>query len=175
MPSRSSQPGITRRGVIRRAVGVAAATNVIRAQLSIGAVKADVPSVRIPHLTAKAKHVIFCFMQGGMSHVDIFDPKPALDRHDGEPTFNDNLQSQGPGHRKWLKSPWAFRQHGQSGTPISSLLPHLANCVDDFTVIRSMRGEPFALNPGGVTISTKRTPASINRRARRQCVAYRSF
>ena len=98
------------------------------------------PPIRIPHFVPKAKHVIFCFMQGGMSHVDIFDPKPGLDKHDGEPYFNANLQSQGPGNRKWLKSPWTFRQHGQSGTPISSLLPHLSQCVDDFTVIRSMRG-----------------------------------
>lgn len=97
------------------------------------------PSVRIPHFVPVAQHVIFCFMQGGMSHVDIFDPKPVLDQQDGKETINDNLQSQGPGKRKWLKSPWEFRQHGQSGTPLSSLLPHLAKCVDDFTVIRSMK------------------------------------
>ena len=96
-------------------------------------------SVRIPHFTPQAKHVIFCFMQGGMSHVDIFDPKPMLKKYDGKQTFNDNIQSQGPGNRKWLQSPWKFRRHGESGLPLSSLLPHLANCADDLTVIRSMR------------------------------------
>ena len=129
---------LSRRYMIQRAMGVAASVSLLgRHQLAAEA--GALPPARPAHLAPKAKHVIFCFMQGGMSHVDIFDPKPALDRHDGEPTFNDNLQSQGPGHRKWLKTPWAFRQHGQSGTPVSSLLPHLSQCVDDFTVIRSMR------------------------------------
>ncbi|MEZ6060614.1 MAG: DUF1501 domain-containing protein [Planctomycetaceae bacterium] len=97
-------------------------------------------SVRIPHFVPQAKHVIFCFMQGGMSHVDIFDPKPVLDEYDGRNTINDNIQSQGPGSRQWLASPWKFRQHGESGIPFSSLLPHLAACADDVTIIRSMRG-----------------------------------
>ena len=120
--------------MIRRSLGTAASVGLLP-HSSTGADS----SVRIPHFAPQAKHVIFCFMQGGMSHVDIFDPKPMLDRHDGEQTLNDNIQSQGPGHRKWLKSPWRFRQHGESGIALSSLLPHLANCVDDLTIIRSMR------------------------------------
>ena len=130
----SSEANVSRRTMLRSALGAAASTGLL-----LGHAQQGDASVRIPHLVPKAKHVIFCFMQGGMSHVDIFDPKPMLDKHDEKPTFNDNIQSQGPGNRKWLKSPWKFRQHGESGIPLSSLLPHLATCVDDLTVIRSMR------------------------------------
>ncbi len=126
---------ISRRALLKQSLGAASV-----GMLGASPVHAAARPRCIPHLRPKAKHVIFCFMQGGMSHVDIFDPKPALAKHDGETYFNANLQSQGPGNRKWLKSPWTFSQYGQCGTPISSLLPHLSQCVDDFTVIRSMRG-----------------------------------
>jgi hypothetical protein len=126
---------LSRRAMMRMSLGAAASASLLPGDVS-GSPRSD----RIPHIVPKAKHVIFCFMQGGMSHVDIFDPKLLLDKYDGKETFNDNLQSQGPGNRKWLKSPWTFRRHGESGIPISSLLPHLAKCVDDLVVIRSMRG-----------------------------------
>lgn len=125
---------IDRRAMLRTSLGAAIG---VSAQPSL--MRAAASAVRTAHRVPRAKHVIFCFMQGGMSHVDIFDPKPALDKHDGAETFNDNLQSQGPGSRRWLKSPWKFRQHGDSGIALSSLLPHLARCADDLTVIRSMR------------------------------------
>lgn len=93
-----------------------------------------------PHFPAKAKNVIFCFLDGGVSHVDSFDPKPKLaeldDQPAGEvenPTANKN--------RKWLKSPWKFRRHGESGLPVSELFPHIASCVDDIAVIRSMKAD----------------------------------
>jgi hypothetical protein len=91
-------------------------------------------ATRPPHFAAKAKNVIFLFMDGGVSHVDTFDPKPALATHEGEPwTGNPN--------RKWQKSPWQFAQHGQSGMWISELFPNIAKCADDIAVIRSMKGE----------------------------------
>ena len=93
-----------------------------------------------PHFKARAKNVIFCFMDGGVSHVDSFDPKPKLAEMDGKdvgkvanPTANAN--------RKWLKSPWTFTPHGQSGLPVSDLFPHLAACADELAVIRSMKAE----------------------------------
>jgi hypothetical protein len=92
-----------------------------------------------PHFAPRARHVVFCFMQGGMSHVDLFDPKPALARYDGQPGDNKNAQSQSGGNRKWLKSPWRFHRHGEAGVDVSELLPRLAGCADDLTVIRSMR------------------------------------
>lgn len=94
----------------------------------------------VPHFTPKAKNVIFCFMDGGVSHVDSFDPKPKLGELDGKP-FTESKNPTANGNRQWLKSPWEFQQHGQSGMPISSLFPHLAKCADDLAVIRSMKAE----------------------------------
>jgi hypothetical protein len=87
-----------------------------------------------PHFPAKAKNVIFLFMDGGVSHVDTFDPKPALARHEGEPWSGDPA-------RKWVKSPWQFAQHGESGMWVSELFPHIAACADEIAVIRSMKAD----------------------------------
>jgi len=92
-----------------------------------------------PHFAAKAKNVIFCFMPGGVGQMDSFDPKPKLAELDGQAAVLDNYVA-GP-KRKWLKSPWAFRQHGQSGLPVSEIFPHIASVADELTVIRSMKSE----------------------------------
>lgn len=96
-----------------------------------------------PHHAVKAKNVIFLYMDGGPSQVDTFDPKPLLDKYDGqdpgklfnvEPTqFNNNGNV--------LASPWKFQQHGESGIPVSELFPHVATCVDELAIIRSMVSE----------------------------------
>jgi len=88
----------------------------------------------------RAKNVVFCFMDGGVSHVDSFDPKPVLDRNDGR-AFRDSRNPTAMGNRQWLKSPWIFRRRGQSGMPISDLFPHIATCADDIAVIRSMKAD----------------------------------
>ena len=92
------------------------------------------------HFPVKAKNVIFCFMDGGVSHVDSFDPKPKLDELDGKP-FTESKNPTANGNRQWLKSPWTFQKHGQSGMPVSSLFPHIARCADDLAVIRSMKAD----------------------------------
>lgn len=92
------------------------------------------------HHRATVKHVIFCFMDGGVSHVDSFDPKPKLDELDGKP-FLESKNPTADGARQWLKCPWSFRRYGQSGIPVSSLFPHVAACVDDLAVIRSMKAD----------------------------------
>ena len=92
------------------------------------------------HFRPKVKNVIFCFMDGGVSHVDSFDPKPKLADLDGKPC----TESKNPTanvKRQWLKSPWEFKQHGQCGMPISSLFPHIARSADDIAVIRSMKAD----------------------------------
>ena len=102
--------------------------------------RADESGVRFPsrtHHRPRAKNVIFCFMDGGVSHVDSFDPKPKLEELDGKP-FTESKNPTANGNRQWLKSPWTFRQHGESGLPVSSLFPHIAACADDIAVIRSM-------------------------------------
>jgi Protein of unknown function (DUF1501) len=97
-----------------------------------------------PHIPARAKHVIFLFMDGGVSHVDSFDPKTELERRHGEKIGNrrptPKSQSVSP-DRTWKKSPWAFQSHGQSGLPVSELFPHIARRADDLCVVRSMVGE----------------------------------
>ncbi len=91
-----------------------------------------------PHFAAKAKSVIFLFMDGGPSQMDTFDPKPRLNAEDGKPlpfrppTTVFNISD------KILGSPFAFKRYGQSGTPVSELFPETATCVDDLCVIRSM-------------------------------------
>jgi hypothetical protein len=91
------------------------------------------------HFAARAKHVIFIFLCGGVSHVDTFDYKPELERLDGKPLTGkgpvDTFFAQ-PGNL--LKSQWPFRQRGKSGLWVSDLLPHLAGCADDLTVFNSM-------------------------------------
>lgn len=99
------------------------------------------PSGELPqHFPCKAKHIIHVFLNGGMSQVDTFDPKPELTRRAGQMLPFANLQTE----RRTgvaLPSPFAFQQHGESGIPVSDLFPHLSKCVDEMTVIRSMHAE----------------------------------
>jgi hypothetical protein len=87
---------------------------------------------------ARAKRVIFLFMHGGPSTVDLFDPKPLLQRDNGKPLPFDGprIVSSSPGNL--LGSPWSFKQHGQSGAPVSELLPHIGSIADDLCFVRSM-------------------------------------
>ncbi|MCY3011395.1 MAG: DUF1501 domain-containing protein [Planctomycetota bacterium] len=92
------------------------------------------------HFPPKAEHVIHIFLNGGMSQVDTFDPKPELTKRGGQMLPFDNLQTE----RKTgvaLPSPFEFAQHGESGIPISDLFPSVAKCADDLAVIRSMHVE----------------------------------
>ncbi|NOZ41007.1 MAG: DUF1501 domain-containing protein [Planctomycetes bacterium] len=96
-----------------------------------------------PHHQVRAKHVIFLYMDGGPSQIDTFDPKPLLEKFDGqdpgklfkvEPTqFNNNGNV--------LASPWKFKQYGEAGIPVSELFPHVATCVDELAIVRSMVSE----------------------------------
>ena len=93
------------------------------------------------HHTPRATRVIFLYMDGGPSQVDTFDPKPRLNREHGQPIRMQAPPTQFIPHDsvpRVLGSPFRFRRHGQSGTPVSELFPHLAECVDDICVVRSM-------------------------------------
>ncbi|MEW5976051.1 MAG: DUF1501 domain-containing protein [Acidobacteriota bacterium] len=94
---------------------------------------------RAPHFPGKAKSVIFLFMYGGPSHVDLFDPKPELTRLHGKPMTGKGALDVffgNPGNL--MASPYRFKKHGQSGIEVSELYPHLAACVDDLAVVRSL-------------------------------------
>jgi hypothetical protein len=93
-----------------------------------------------PHFPARAKHVIHLFMNGGPSHVDTFDPKPALARYAGKPLPNPNLRTERRTGAA-LPSPFPFRKYGRSGIEVSDLFPHVAASIDDIAVIRSMHAD----------------------------------
>lgn len=93
---------------------------------------------RAPHYAAKAKSVIFLFMDGGPSQLDTFDPKPALRRLHGQPIPMKTPTTVFNIGDKVLASPFEFKQHGQSGAWVSDLFPHVATCGDDLTIVRSM-------------------------------------
>ena len=98
-------------------------------------------AARTAHFPAKAKNVIFLYMDGGPSQVDTFDPKPMLDKYDGQPPHEviGKLEpTQFANIGKILKSPWKFRQYGESGIPVSDLFPHIATCADELAVVRSV-------------------------------------
>jgi hypothetical protein len=93
-----------------------------------------------PHFDAKAKSVIFMFMVGGPSHIDLFDPKRDLQKHQGQPlpkSFGMPVSQFTKGDTPLLASTRIFSKHGQSGLEVSDLLPHLATCVDDIAFLRS--------------------------------------
>ena len=87
----------------------------------------------------RARAMISMFMQGGPSHIDLLDPKPTLDRLDGEDFPGEVKYDDAAGaSREVMASPWKFAKHGECGMDISELLPHLASIADDITLIRSM-------------------------------------
>lgn len=108
----------------------------------------------------RAKRVIYLFMSGGPSHVDTFDPKPKMLAYDGQPipkSIVDNVhfamidQQQRPLVKA---SPYRFKQHGQAGTLVSELLPHVSQVVDDICVCRSMRSAVFNHDPAVALLNT---------------------
>src|SRR5207249_12071861 len=88
----------------------------------------------------KAKRVIHLFMNGGPSHVDTFDPKPALEQYAGKLLPKENLKTE----RKTgaaFPSPFKFQKHGRNGIEVSEIFPNVASCIDDICVIRSMHAD----------------------------------
>lgn len=111
-----------------------------------------------PHFPGKAKNVIFMFMEGAPSQMDLYDPKPALQKYAGQP-LPDSLASQlrlafTKKDAKILPSPRVFRPHGQSGIEFSDYIPHIASCADDLCLVRSMQTEAFNHHPGQALLFT---------------------
>jgi hypothetical protein len=96
------------------------------------------------HFPAKARSVIFLFMAGGPSHLETFDPKPLLNKLEGQrrpKEFGEVKYQQIQSNAKLLGTRRTFRKHGQSGIEVSDLFPHIASCIDDIAVIRSCHGD----------------------------------
>ncbi len=97
---------------------------------------------RAPHFEPRAKRVIFLYMSGGVSHVDSWDPKPKLFADAGKSVSVDEFQGRKGDFRMFAKRPqWDFAPHGRCGTEVSALFPHMAGCVDDLCLIRSMKSD----------------------------------
>jgi len=143
--SRSFDPGpLSRRRLLQRAgggFGMVALAGMLGTQNAAAhsALKAGL------HYAPTAKRVIFLFMNGAPSHVDTFDPKPALRTHEGEKPSGKLYKKPSGG---WMASPFQFAQHGQGGLVMSELFPKLKHCADDLCVIRSMHTDQPNHEPG---------------------------
>ncbi len=121
----------------------------------------DPLAVKKSHYPAKAKNVIYLFMGGGPSHLEMFDNKPLLSKFDGTLPPADLLK----GYRSAFINPnsallgpkFKYAKHGQSGTELSELLPNLATVVDDIAVIKSMKTDAFNHAPAQILMSTGNT------------------
>ncbi|MBX3178411.1 MAG: DUF1501 domain-containing protein [Candidatus Hydrogenedentes bacterium] len=147
-PNLAHSKAITRRQFFSRSatgVGVAALASLL------GAKSEAAVSARLSHMAPRAKRVIYMFMSGGPSHLDLYDYKPYLVQHDGEPVPESFMEQQRFAFIKGVPNiggtRWKFNQHGQSGAWFSELLPHIASISDDIAVIRSMHTEQFNHDP----------------------------
>ncbi|MBX7074330.1 MAG: DUF1501 domain-containing protein [Pirellulales bacterium] len=125
---------------------------------SRAATAADAAIVSAPHHAPKAKNVIYLFMAGAPSHLELFDYKPQLEKYNGQLPPADLLK----GYRAAFINPnsallgpkFKFAKHGQCGAEISELLPHLAGVADDLCIIRSMQTDAFNHAPGQIFMNT---------------------
>lgn len=150
-------PALSRRDVLSRAgggLGSLALATILHGEASA--------APQPPMHPATARAVIFLYMVGGPSHIETFDPKPALRKLDGEPL----PQSFGEIKSQFIKqgtpvmgSNWEFNRHGRSGLEISTLYPHLATCADDLAIVRSCHSESFVHAPAMYQVVTGRTQA----------------
>lgn len=115
-------------------------------------------AAKAPHFAPKAKNVIFLFMAGAPSQIDMFDPKPILQKHDGEPIPDEVVQGEDfafiQGTPKLLGSPFEFEQVGESGQWVSELMPHFKTIADDCAVVRSMQTDQINHAPAQIFMNT---------------------
>jgi hypothetical protein len=109
-----------------------------------------------PHHAPKAKRVIFIYISGGPSTIDMFDPKPALLKYDGKPAPFEIKGRALNGSQQVLASPWKFTRAGKSGRPVSELLPNFASVVDDVAFVRSMTTDRIDHSTAQFTFATGR-------------------
>ncbi|MFN7923357.1 MAG: DUF1501 domain-containing protein [Bryobacteraceae bacterium] len=108
---------------------------------------------RQPHFAPKAKHVIFLFLNGGLSQIDSFDYKPKLDEYDGKPLPYKMPRTEfAVGNL--MRSPFTFKQYGPNGTWVSELFPHMAGILDKLCIIRSMYTDIPNHGPGMMMMNT---------------------
>jgi hypothetical protein len=117
---------------------------------------------RQPHFPPRAKRVIFLFMHGGPSHVDTFDPKPRLEQDNGKPIpFKRSLTFAEGKLGGLMKSPWGFKQYGESGIPASDLFTRVGAHVDELCMIHSMVGD--GVDHGGAVLQLQTGTINFSR------------
>jgi hypothetical protein len=149
---------ITRRHFFRRgtlSIGSMALASLFNEEVSANpSPHSDPLTSRPAHFPPRVKNIIFLFMCGGPSHVDLLDPKPKLSELDQQPVPEELIRGERfafiTGRPKLLGSPYTFQQHGESGLPVSSLMPHLAAIVDDIAVVRSVHTNEFNHGPAQI-------------------------
>ena len=135
-------------------IGAAALTSLLNPTLFADTAMAP----KKPHFPAKCKNVIYLFMAGGPSQLDLFDYKAALTKLDGQPCPEDLIKGERfafiKGVPKLLGSPHSFARYGQSGAQLSSLLPHLAKIADDVAIVKSLHTTQFNHAPAQIFMNT---------------------
>ncbi|MBI3693804.1 MAG: DUF1501 domain-containing protein, partial [Acidobacteria bacterium] len=155
------RPAASRRDILRLAAngfGAIALEHLLARDLG-AKTRVNPLAVKAPHFPAKAKSVIFLYMVGGPSQIDTFDPKPLLKKYEGQrlPESYGKVTSQFTnGDTPLMASPWEFKKYGQSGIPVSSLYPRLAECVDDICFVRSFYTESVVHAPAMYQVHTGR-------------------
>lgn len=147
-----TQSGLSRRQLLSRAAGgfgMLSLAGLLGQSQSSSA--APAPRLARPHFRPRAKRVIFLFMNGAPSHVDTFDPKPALEKYKGQEP-GEKLYRNRKG--KFMPSPFKFSKHGQAGIEVSESLPNIAGVIDDCCVIRSMHTDVPNHEPGLLKMHT---------------------
>jgi len=153
-------PGVSRRDFLAHAGGGAGMLALATLLSDDGLLAANPGEHGKPHFEPKAKRVIWLFMHGGPSHVDLFDPKPDLARFAGKPlpeSFGEVMTRRKVARNPLLGPVKPFRRHGKSGLEISDFLPHIAEHADELAVIRSCHGDSvnhpqsvYQMNTGSV-------------------------
>ncbi len=150
---------ISRRGALQSLAcgfGYLAATGMAHEEARAASTNPLAP--KQPHFLPRAKRVIFLFMQGGPSHVDTFDYKPALAANHGRPIEFDDARvlakTRQIQKQRVMQSPWSFRQYGQCGQHVSELFPHIAQHVDDLCFLKGMHTDGVAHGPSTLFLHT---------------------
>ena len=153
----------SRREFLAKAGG--GAGGIAMAMLSADAAGASaIPTTRQPHVEPRARRIIWLFMHGGPSHMDLLDPKPDLVKYAGQPlpaSFGEVMTRRKVAQNPLLGPIKPFRPRGQSGIEISDFLPHIAECADQLCVVRSMHGDSvnhpqsvYQLNTGSIRMGS---------------------
>jgi len=154
----STQSQLSRRHLLKSAAcgfGGLAAAGLLAENTAVAASHPLAP--KPPHFAPRAKRVIFIFMQGGPSQVDTFDYKPRLEKDDGKKLEFRVARTRKVTPERVMKSPWKFRQYGESGHFVSELFPHTGEVVDELCLLQGMHTEGVAHGPSTLFLHTGAT------------------